>query len=151
MDSLWGNASAILLARLPVLQNRILQMIYRLPLLTPTVTLFRDHVRDVLPLRGIHVASVCKFVRFSLNDIVYHTVAFSGQNRIGANRDSLRLGRTQPLSGWGIKRISFQGPTFYNHLPLRLRLLSSSSSFGKNLKEYLLQSELQSLLNFSYL
>ena len=99
MVSLWGNAPASCLTRLQSLQNRALKLSYRLPLLTPSLDLYKSHVRDVLPIKRLHVITVCKFVRLSLSNSAYHTLTFPDQLRIGACRDPLRLARTQPFSG----------------------------------------------------
>lgn len=151
MVTLWGNAPITYLKRLQSLQNRIFKLMYRLPVLTPTLTLFQDHVKNILPVKGLQVLSICKFVKQSIQNNIYHTLMFPYQQGIEASRDPQRLGRQRALTGWGLRSISFQGPTFYNNLPRDLRNIKSTSLFSKKLKIHLLGTHnLARLLTFQY-
>lgn len=151
MVSLWANAPASCLARLQTLQNRLFKLIYRLPILTPTLELYRDHVRDVLPLKGLQVYSTCKRVRESLSGEIYHTVQFGRGLRAESLRDRLRLSRPTALTAFGTYRLSFQGPTFYNSLPASIRELRRVGPFLGSLRSHLLLTEsLTRLLDFRW-
>lgn len=149
MVSLWGNAPATSLKRLQTLQNRILKIIYRKPILTPTVTLFSEHVKDVLPVKGMQILVICKFVKQSLQGSIHRNVLFPQQSGIENNRDSYKLSRVRAFTGWGLQRISFQGPTFFNSLPPQIRQIQGIPRFVHELKSYLLHPQnLVSLLRF---
>lgn len=117
MVTVWGNASLENLNRLQILQNRALKIIYRLPTLTPTLELFKLHCNEILPVKGLQIYILCKFIRESLTNSTYHTLSFLPQTGSSRLRDPDKLARTQPLTGWGLFRLSFQGPTFYNGIP----------------------------------
>lgn len=147
MVTVWANASETDLKRLQTLQNRMLKVIHRLPLLTPTVELYRDHVKSVLPIKGLQMYVACKFVRETLTHSTYHTMEFTTQPGAERLRNSDKLSRTQPLSSWGLLRMAYQGPTFYNAIPRGLRQISSNRTFHIQLKQLLLtESSLKSLV-----
>lgn len=100
MVSIWGNAPVTDLGRLQVLQNRVLKVIYRLPILTSTVDLYRDYAKKILPIKGLQVYVACKFVRESMTHATYHTLSFAPRPGSERLRDPDRLARTQPLSNW---------------------------------------------------
>lgn len=141
MIAVWGNASATSIKRLQKLQNRLFKLIYNLPRLTPTLSLYKDHVKDVLPVTALHFFTVCKFVKESMGNRIYHTLNFPWQQGTSANRDPYRLGRGRSLTGWGLQRITFQGPTFYNSLPQLIRNTPSVTVFLKRLKHWLLEED----------
>lgn len=99
MVTLWGNAPISCLSRLQTLQSRIFKIIYRLPRLTPTLTFFKEHVRDVLPIKELQVFAICKFVKEALHNVTYHTLIFPQSSRSGSSRDPFRLNRVQPFTG----------------------------------------------------
>ena len=148
---LWGDAPISYLMRLQTLQNRILKVIYRKPVLTPTLTLYNDYVKDILPIKGMQVFAICKFVRQSIQGTSHRNLTFPRQLRIESSRDPLKLAGVRALSGWGLCRISFQGPTFYNNLPKDIRKELIFPCFLRQLKPHLLQlPQLSILLDYSY-
>ena len=150
MVSVWSNAPIAYLKRLQTLQNRILKIIYRKPILTPTVTLFSEHVEDILPIKGMQVLATCKFVKQSIQGSIHCNLLFPRQPGIENSRDPYKLIRCRALTGWGLQRIAFQGPTFYNNLPLEIRATSSLCMFLRKLKSFLLQPvNLAHLLQFN--
>lgn len=151
MITLWGNAPASALKKLQILQSRLFKLMYRLALLTPTLDVFARHVGDVLPIKGLQIHAICKYVKECLVGSKYHTVPFTPQLGSEFMRDNLKLNRTSAITGWGLLRLSFQGPTFYNLLPKTIRELRSVNVFNKALKLHLFtESNLAQLLNFRF-
>ena len=141
MSSSWGNAGVTTIKRIQVLQNRALKMIYNLPILTPTYNLYNEHVKDILPVRGISFYSNCKFVASVLHGRIHSCTQFSRITSRGALRDPNRLNVAAARSFWGGRHIRHRGPSLFNQLPHDLRALTHKLSFDKQLKKCLLSSE----------
>lgn len=77
MVTIWANASLECLNRLQTLQNRLLKIMYRLPILTPTLSLYERS--GTLPIKGMQIYSTCKFIRESISNSTYHTLTFTGR------------------------------------------------------------------------
>lgn len=144
MITVWANTSIENLLRVQVLQNRLLKIMFRLPILTETINLFNES--KILPVKGMQIYASCKFVRQSLSSATYHTLPISVRGGIRYLRDPGKIESTQPRSGWGKLRFLYFGPTTYNQLPKTLRDSTSDSIFLKDTKEYLLHGNVLKLL-----
>ena len=147
----WGNAPKTTLKRVQILQNRALKIIMNLDRLTPTFELFSEHVKDILPVKGLQVFSACKFVYHCFYGMIHHTIDFRLRSGIGSNRDSFKLHRPRCSTEWGLRRISYLGPTMFNSLPMELRTMRSAPRFYRQLKVFLHRREnLEKILDFEF-
>lgn len=144
MITVWANTTGENLERIQVLQNRLLKLIFRLPVLTETMRVYKES--EMLPVKGIHVYATCRFMRQSLTNATYHTLPFSVRPGIRHLRDPGKITSTQPKTGWGKLRFSYIGPTLYNLLPKQLRDSNTDSIFLRDTRKYLLHDDSLRLL-----
>jgi hypothetical protein len=120
--------------QLQILQNRIIKMIYGLPLITSTHLLYTQYSKNVLPVMGIIFMSICTQVKKSMLDNDEALIQFQ----------KLRSSRTQLLkvneSRSSIRRYDIEiiGASIYNSLPIEIREINHLKPFKVQLKKFLL-------------
>lgn len=133
----WGSCAATHLRPLQVLQNRALKLVFGLPRLTSSVSLYTTHARKILPVKGLHIFSTLKYVKESMTGSTLSNVNFTP---VQQERLRPRNALLQPRSNTkrNKQRISINGCLFFNRLPLELRTLTTLRKFVIQLKEFLL-------------
>lgn len=122
------------IADLQILQNRILKMIYKLPILTHTKDLYEKYAKNVLPVMGIIFKSLCMMVKKSLLE----------QDDALVHMEPLRSTRVQKLkikdykSKFMSNDVEIAGAKIFNSLPVELRTIESLNVFKSRLKSFLL-------------
>lgn len=76
----WGHAAACHLKPLQALQNRALKIVFGLDRLTPSIDLYCEFAKGILPIKGLLVNFSTKFVKQILNNEIHHTLAFPIRN-----------------------------------------------------------------------
>lgn len=131
------NKNNVLLKSLQCMQNKALKIIYNLPLLYSTISLYKEICKTILPIYGLHEFQVLMFVFKCINNIGYHTIPFT-QNQINfntRNRTNLRIPRCRLETTK--QRIDYIGGTKFNNLPTALKLIDRISIFKSSCREYL--------------
>ena len=126
----WGNTNDIHLLPLVRTQKRIIRNICNANFLEHTTPLFSR--LKLLKLCDIYKFNVCLDTHTKLQKGLYRpSHGLQTRYRNLAVPKFHRLARTQ-------QSISFSGPSIYNELPEQLRIIESSFSFKRRLKEYYL-------------
>lgn len=136
----WGACAASHLRPLQVLQNRALKLVFGLPRLTRSVSLYTTHARQILPVKGLHIFSTLKYVKESMTSSTLSNIDFTpAQHERLRPRNAL----VQPKSNTkrSKQRISSNGCFFFNRLPLDLRIESSLRKFLTKVKDFLRSEE----------
>ena len=141
------NKNNTLLKSLQILQNKALKILYKLPLIYSTASLFKDVNKTILPIYSLHEYQVLMLVFKCRNRIDNHTITFS-HNQLHfntRNRDFKRVPR------WRLEttkqRIDYLGGTKFNHLFRDMKSITRISVF-KMLYHYfnVLLNNLETLL-----
>lgn len=138
MVQVWGTAAAIHLKPVQILQNRALKLVFGLPRLTSSVSLYTNYAKNLLPVQGLHIFSVLKYVKSSMDLKTHSNVEFQRANQ-GRLRPRFELVRRNSRTKRGAKRISILGVNYFNLLPVEVRSETRSFVFlrevGKHLHE----------------
>lgn len=134
------NKNSGSLRSLQCMQNKALKTIYNLPLTYPTLLLYRDVGKTILPIYGLHEYQVVMFVFKCINGIGHHTISFfQNQNNFNTrNRTNLRVPRCRLEKTK--QRIDYEGGIKYNNLPSALKSVNRISTFKTAYKRYLCNS-----------
>ena len=136
MSIIYVHAPACYLRPLQVLQNRCLKIIFNLDRLTPTITLYSEHARSILPLRGIQYISTCKFVKQCLTNNIHHTIFFQQRDLNRQLRNPRKLYCAAIRNEYGRRRVAHFGPSCFNELPPEITEARSLPNFIHKLKNY---------------
>lgn len=122
------------LKQLQILQNRIIKMILRLPILTPTADLYTIYAPTILPIMGIIFYTIGLMIHKSLHSSDNSLIKVERLRSIRVNM--LKTGK----SSLTIRSndIEIIGPSIYNSLPAELRSTNSHPVFKRRLKQFLL-------------
>lgn len=134
---IWGQTFYSHMKPLQTLQNRALKLVYGLPFLTPTVSLYCHFVKNVLPIKGIHEYQMVRMVRQILNEEVFFHTQFSFRNSVQSLRDVLRVGAPNVRTALGSRQMAYSGPQYFNRLPYEIRSISRTPSFECAVKKHL--------------
>lgn len=137
MVQLWGASLAYCLKRVQCMQKKALMAVYCLPLRTSSLTVFQDFARSILPVAGLFEL----YVRQVLNEEIHHNLIFRYEtSRPGLRNREFKIVRTNVLTMYGKRSLSFLAATLFNKLPLDLRSPCATTTFVKHLKSNLLSS-----------
>lgn len=134
MVEIWGQAASTHLKPLQILQNRALKLALGLDRLTRTSELFTVHAPNVLPVKGLHLLNVCKFVKQAMNNEIYYTLNFLRNETSLSVRNPRIFCLQQVNTNYGQKRILNYGPALYHSLPIELRSQRRTPTFLKKAK-----------------
>lgn len=135
----YGHKKSTELRSLQRLQNKALKSVANLPILYPTIKLYRDVFPSVLPVYGSYKFQLLLYVYKCLHDIGHHTVHFlRNQHTINTrNTDNLKVVFCQYETTK--QRIEYCGSREFNTLPLHLKQIERFSLFKLSIRDYLLQ------------
>lgn len=133
----WGHACKSKLRKLQVLQNRCIKTIFSLPPLFPTLQLYTQLPHNILPIKGLCDLQVCSFIFDVMKKPNMHcNLVLPSRSHEHNTRHANNLLRCRALSSFGQMRISFYGPSVYNIIPERFKLINNKLLFKTNLKRY---------------
>ena len=153
MVIIWGNASNVYLRQVQVMQNRALKFVFGLHRLSSTIDVFSEYAKNVLSVKGLHEFCILKYVRQSLNDEILHTFSFqqltdSRHMNYDLRDRHFRLARPMVRTLFGVRMMTYAGPTLFNKLSNEVRANTSTRSFALTIKKHLSTREtLARLLN----
>lgn len=148
MTNIWGHAAATYLKPVQTLQNRCLKNALNLDRLTRSVALYTTHAKTILPVKGLFIFQLLKFVKQVDNSEVHHTIDF--QPRV-SNYNLRNVTSTfhyhTARTDLGQRQIAFAGPQAFNRLSHTTRLIRNTEKFLRAAKRELLLST-SKFLNF---
>ena len=128
----WGGTYPTHLNHLLILQKRILRIIFQRPYLEHTNPLFLES--KILKINDLYKYNLSKFMFLNRNNPLFQNISsYSTRNQNLLIPQFQRLTLTQ-------HSINFQGPHFWNQLPLNIRNSNSLSIFQKNVKNLYLET-----------
>lgn len=128
-------------------QNKALKVVYNLPRDYPTIDLFTNYAKRVLPVKGIYKHNLLMFMFKSINGFGNSFVQFrqhcdqsqaNTRHRLNLIPSRCRLELTK-------QKAEYAGPLEFNNLPNDIKRIATISNFKLKLKEYLLE-RLEALL-----
>lgn len=136
MNCVWSSAPAFKLHEVQVLQNKSIKAIYKLPRLTPSITLYSSRLLNISQLGNVELALlmhklVMNIIRNDLNfplnrDIHHHDTR---------SRDNLH----QPMihTSQGRSGLVHKGIILYNAIPLEIKSTVNINNFKLKLRQYI--------------
>lgn len=137
----WGRACKSSLKKLQTLQNRCLKIIFKKPVLFPTLELYSNNSHNILPINGLCDLQTIIYVHDTLHSENFHhsiQLPSSAHTYSTRNASSLRVLRAHTI--FGQNRISIIGPKKYNALPITLKQVHNRNNFKFKLKLFLKQN-----------
>ena len=120
--------------QLQTIQNRILKMIFNLPMATSTEELFTKHAENILPIMGVIFYVVCRMIHKSLN---YPDESLIKVEKLRSSRlEILKINKSTLMTRKNDTEII--GPSLFNSIPSKIRTIQSSANFKAELKKFLL-------------
>lgn len=136
----YGYKNSTELQSLQRVQNKALKTVYNLPLTYPTITLYKEVCKSILPVKGTYKLQLLVFVFKSLNNIGHNTITFSRNHTTLNTRNSSNLRTTRCRLETTKQRIEYIGCFEYNSLPQYLKNINTISAFKKNVRKFLLNN-----------
>lgn len=137
---LYGWKKSTELKSLQRVQNRALKAVANLPITHPTISLFNDVFKSVLPIYGIYKMQLLLYVFKSTNSIGHHTIKFSRNQNTHNTRNNSNLMVARCRLETTKQKIEYMGGHQFNDLPQYLKCLNRISNFKSSLKKYLLEN-----------
>lgn len=134
MVAIWAHAPACYLKPVQILQNRCLKIIFGLDRLTPSVLIYTDHAKGILPIKGLQLLFTNKFVRQVLKDEIHHTLSFPTRELTRTMRNTRPLYEATIRTEFGRKRILYYGTKSFNELNSSTKAKPTSNAFVKAMK-----------------
>lgn len=125
-------------------KNKVLNNIFNLPIMYPTISLYEDVVKSVLAIMGTYKLQLLLYVFKCINNIGYHTIQFWRNQQLIETRNRPNL-----LVAWyrleiTKLRIEYILTREYNNLTLNLKNINKISLFKTRLKNIYIKA----FLNF---
>ncbi|XP_075164613.1 uncharacterized protein LOC142237137 [Haematobia irritans] len=115
------NKNCAAMRSLQRMQNKALKILYGLPLTYPTISLYNDVSKTILPIYGLYECQALIFVYRNIHNIGHQTIVFS-QNQLEfntRNQSNLRIPRCR-LERCK-QRIDYRGGVKFNNLPINVK------------------------------
>lgn len=141
LTMVWGSATNNLINKVQVAQNRILKIIFHLPMRSHSVNLYKM----VLPVRGIYIFQSCCFIYSCINNLTHHNIDFTRPSHLYLTRSRNLLNRPRICTKVGENSLSFRGVQFYNFFEQKFGNINLSL-FKKELKKYMLNPDVVATL-----
>lgn len=123
------------------LQNRCVKVIFNLPPLYSTVSLYTRLQHTIIPILGLRDTQTIMFVHNILcNRSFHHNIVFPTRVTIQHTRQANELLRSNACTNMGLVRIKNYGPLKYNGLPSDLKSISNIILFKSKLNQYILRN-----------
>lgn len=121
-------------------QNKALKVVANLPIMFPTMSLYKDKFKTVLPIYGTYKLQILIYVFKIVHNIGHHTIKFTRNQQLHNTRNNTNLSVAWCRLETTKQRIEYMGSREFNNLPQDLKLLNRISIFKKSLKDYLFQN-----------
>lgn len=138
LSMIYAHRRNIDLKSLQIVQNKCLKNVYKLPRMYPTLQLYRDVAKTVLPVYGLHKMQQMVYIYKVLNKIGYHTIQFEIIHNNTRQNSNIRVVRCRLETTK--QRIEYNGSLEYNSLPSSVKNSETISLFKSRLKIHLLQN-----------
>lgn len=136
----WGHAAKSKLKRVQTLQNRCVKVIFNLPHLYPTTSLYTSQHHKIIPILGLRDCQTIMYVHNSLfNHSFRKNIIFSTRATLQNTRHANELVKSRAYTNIGLTRIKHYGPSKFNALPSDLKVIHNCILFKSKLKQYISQ------------
>lgn len=140
MPLIYAHRKTTELKSLQRTQNKALKIVYNLPLMYPTRSLYKDISKSVLPIYGLYKMQLLIYIFKAIHNIGHHTIEFSENQNTFNTRNGSNLIIKRCRLETTKQRIEHAGSSEFNHLPVELKNISRISIFKTRLKSYLIQN-----------
>lgn len=139
MNTIWGSAGVTHLNVLKVLQNRAIKYIRKLPLFSPTATLYSP---EILPLDLLHKYNCLLFVYKIKHNLVDSNIRLIEFQNIHAHETRARQNFfvSRPRTELALRHFFYTGVTQFNALPNYLKTEERLTVYKKKLKKYVFEN-----------
>lgn len=133
----WGTACKSKLRKLQTLQNRCIKVVFKLPHLHPSVSLYTSYSHKILPIRSLCEFQTCLFIYDVIHsNSKHHNLSIGFINHMHNTRQANQLLRLRANTNLGQKRISCKGPQVFNSLPNDLKVITNKIMFKAKLNQH---------------
>lgn len=122
------------------IQNKALKVVFNLPLMYSTISLFKNVSLAILPVYGLYRMQLLLYVFKSLHNIGYHTISFVRNQTVHNTRNNMNLRTARCRLETTKQRVEYMGSLEFNNLPQNIKNVERISIFKRRIKEYLLQN-----------
>lgn len=138
MVSIWGAASKFKIATLQTLQNRCLKAVYHKPRLYPTLHLYREVAKSILPIAALREKQTLIQVHNILwNVSTLHNQTFRQGSHGHNTRNLSHLVITRTKTELGKRAFSYYGKMQYNALPASMKAERNLKRFKDSVTNYI--------------
>lgn len=139
---IWGLAANCHMKLVQTAQNRAIKNILNLNVLTPTRELYTIHATNILPVKGLHVQKICKYVKQLINNETHSNIQLPPRlySRPLRHHETLHTGNAR--NSFGERRFEYYGPHTYNKLPPTIQDTTETHKFTKLVKVHLQTDDL---------
>lgn len=133
MINVWGSAKKYVKKQLYTLQNRAVKIVHKLPILYPTTALYGTIAKDILPIEKIYRKSLLMFVQQCLLNGIHHKIKFEKINHRttrSVSEEKLEVAHVR-TERYGKDGIMYRACTFYNQLPMSIKIICNFQTFKK--------------------
>lgn len=138
---IYASKTSSTLKSLQAAQNKALKTVFNLPLRHSTVSLYRDHATNILPIKGLYkrqiIVHVFKALRGMGSELLFTQNFYRTQR---ATRQAFDLNVVRCRLELTKQRIRYAGPTEFNLIPQHLREIMVLSTFKSRLKQFLIEN-----------
>lgn len=136
----YGCRKSVEFRSLQRVQNKALKTVYNLPAIYPSLNLYSNICKNILPLHGIYKMQILLYMYKSLHNIGHHTIEFT-RNQTNVNtRNNMNLRLKRCRLETTKQRIEYTGCYEYNQLSQNLKDITRISVFKTSIKSQLLQN-----------
>lgn len=136
-SAIWTSARKTRVHKLQVLQRRAMKCCFKLKTRHPTLDLFLNVGKTILPLKALGTLQICTTVFTSLNNIATTNLEFHYDENRRSNRRPRTLATIRVNNDWGKNSISYRGPMAYASLSDEIRNSTTLSMFKRRMKNFL--------------
>lgn len=124
---------------LQILQNRALKHVFKLTSRFPSLELYRDVTKRILPVRAIIRLTTCVLIHKAVLEMIKTELKFE-KSKKGLRNDGNLVPMNCYNSTFMINDITCSGVKMYNNIPMEIRNLTNVETFKTKLKLFLLQN-----------
>ncbi|XP_075153429.1 uncharacterized protein LOC142227010 [Haematobia irritans] len=122
------------------MQNKALIIVYKLPRMYSTISLYQNVAKTILPINGIYKMQLLVYMFKSIRNIRHCPMEFHINQTAFNTRNSSNLLVKRCILELTKQRIGHIGAIEYNQMPFHLKSICTISSFKTQLRQYLLQN-----------
>lgn len=140
MPLVYGHRKTTVMKSLQRTQNKALKIVYNLPILFSTQSLYKNVAKSILPISGLYKMQLIMYVYKIIHNIGHQTIHFTANQHNFNTRQRSQLVPKRCRLETTKQRIEYAGVSEFNRLPIELKRLSRISLFKTHLKSFLIDN-----------